>query len=176
MAFLDINDVRPNMVLASDILSQDRRILLRAGVRLQERHLTALKAMGYRRLEITTARHVYSEQHPDMSAEEKASAVRPDIPPAKIEAVVKTLTVSKPSSKPLQPDPVLQQQTDAILKDLFAHSKTRAPAASIAEVLRRATMRVIKESAQDEGERRERAKKAGLSKDMLSLISEHINT
>lgn len=174
MAFLDINDVRPNMVLASDILSQDRRILLRAGVRLSERHLTALRAMGFRRLEITTARNVYREKHPDMQASRPVAGVKPDIPPAKVEAVVRTLSVNKPSSEPLQPDPVLQQQTDAILKDLFAHSKSRAPAASIAEVLRRATMRVIQESAQDEGERRERAKQAGLSKDMLSLISEHI--
>jgi hypothetical protein len=176
MAFLDINDVRPNMVLASDILSQDRRILLRAGVRLSERHLTALRAMGYRRLEITTARNVYRDKHPDMQAEHTIQSVKPDIPPAKVEAVVKTLTVSKPSSEPLQPDPVLQQQTDAVLKDLFAKSKSRAPAASIAEVLRRATMRVIQESGQDEGERRERARKAGLSKEMQALISEHINT
>lgn len=174
MAFLDINDVRPNMVLASDILSRDRRILLRAGVRLSERHLIALRAMGFRRLEITTARNVYREKHPDMPVNQPVETIKPDIPPAKVEAVVKTLTVNKPSSEPLQPDPVLQQQTDAILKDLFTHSKSRAPAASIAEVLRRATMRVIQESAQDIEERREKAKKTGLSKDMLSLISEHI--
>ena len=30
-------------------------------------------------------------------------------------------------------DPILQQQTDAILKNLFASTKTQAPAASIAE-------------------------------------------
>lgn len=175
MAFLDINDVRPNMVLAGDILSQDRRILLRAGVRLSDRHITALKAMGYRRLEITTARNVYRDKHPDQPPAAPVH-VKPDIPPAKVAAVVKTLSVSKPSSEPLQPDPVLQQQTDAILKDLFARSKSKAPAASIAEVLRRATMRVIQENGQDETERRERAKKAGLSEGMQALISERINT
>ncbi|MBD3671628.1 MAG: hypothetical protein HUJ29_12735 [Gammaproteobacteria bacterium] len=176
MAFLDINDVRPNMVLAGDILSQDRRILLRAGVRLNARHLKALKAMGYQRLEITTARHAYRDSHPEQNEPHVNKTQKPDIPPAKIEAVVKTLSVSKPSSKPLEPDPVLRQQTDAILKELFASSKSSAPAASIAEVLRRATMRIIQESEQDLEARREKAKQSGLSDDMKALIADHITS
>jgi len=174
MAFLDINDVRPKMVLASDVLSQDRRILLRAGVRLSEKHITALKAMGYLRLEITTARKLYEESHPDQIQLQPAEIVKPDIPPARIKAVVKTLEVSRPPAEPLQPDPILQQQTDAILKNLFASTKTQAPAASMAEVLRRATMRVIKESAQDVEARRQKAKENGISSGMSALISEHI--
>jgi len=174
MAFLDINDVRPKMVLASDVLSQDRRILLRAGVRLSEKHITALKAMGYLRLEITTARKLYEESHPDQIQLHPTEMVKPDIPPARIKAVVKTLEVSRPPTEPLQPDPILQQQTDAILKNLFASTKTQAPAASIAEVLRRATMRVIKESAQDVEARRQKAKENGISSGMSALISEHI--
>lgn len=174
MAFLDINDVRPKMVLASDVLSQDRRILLRAGVRLSEKHITALKAMGYLRLEITTARKLYEESHPDQIQLQPTEMVKPDIPPARIKAVVKTLEVSRPPAEPLQPDPILQQQTDAILKNLFASTKTQAPAASMAEVLRRATMRVIKESAQDVEARRQKAKENGISSGMSALISEHI--
>ena len=174
MAFLDINDVRPKMVLASDVLSQDRRILLRAGVRLSEKHITALKALGYLRLEITTARKLYEESHPDQIRLEPTEIVKPNIPPARIKAVVKTLEVSKPAAEPLQPDPILQQQTDAILKNLFASTKTQAPAASMAEVLRRATIRVIKESAQDVETRRQKAKENGISSGMSALISEHI--
>ena len=176
MAFLDINDIRPKMVLASDVLSQDRRILLRAGVRLTEKHIVALKALGYLRLEITTARNLYNETHPDQIEQQTAEVIKPNIPPAKIEAVVKTLEVSKPPAEPLEPkpDPVLQQQTDAILKNLFASTKTQAPAASMAEVLRRATIRVIKESEQDVEARRQKAKENGISSGMSALISEHI--
>ena len=174
MAFLDINDVRPKMVLASDVLSQDRHILLRAGVRLSEKHITAIKAMGYLRLEITTARKLYEESHPDQIQLQPTEMVKPDIPPARIKAVVKTLEVSRPPAEPLQPDPILQQQTDAILKNLFASTKTQAPAASMAEVLRRATMRVIKESAQVVEARRQKAKENGISSGMSALISEHI--
>ena len=176
MAFLDINDVRPKMVLASDVLSQDRRILLRAGVRLSQRHIEALKAMGYLRLEITTARKVYRENHPEQIEPKAAEAVNPHIPPAKIEAVVQTLKVNKPPAEPLQPDPVLQQQTDAILKNLLASTKSKAPATSIAEVLRRATMRVIRESEAGIESRRKKAKEKGLSAGMSALISEHIRT
>lgn len=178
MAFLDINDVRPKMVLASDVLSQDRRILLRAGVRLTGKHITALKAMGYLRLEITTARKLYQDSHPDQIQLQPAQIVKPNIPPARIEAVVKTLKVNRPPAEPLQsePDPILEQQTDAILKSLFASTKTKAPAASMAEVLRRATMRIIKESEQDVEVRRQKAKENGLSAGMSALISEHIPT
>ncbi|MDH5361595.1 MAG: hypothetical protein OEX03_13570, partial [Gammaproteobacteria bacterium] len=151
-----------------------RRILLRAGVRLSEKHITALKAMGYLRLEITTARKLYEESHPDQIQLQPTEMVKPDIPPARIKAVVKTLEVSRPPAEPLQPDPILQQQTDAILKNLFASTKTQAPAASMAEVLRRATMRVIKESAQDVEARRQKAKENGISSGMSALISEHI--
>ena len=174
MAFLDINDVRAKMVLASDVLSQDRRILLRAGVRLTQKHLIALKAMGYLRLEITTARKLYQDSHPDQIQLQPAQIVKPDIPPARVEAVVKTLKVSKPPAEPLQPDPILAQQTDAILKSLFASTRTQAPAASMAEVLRRATMRIIKESEQDVEVRRQKAKDNGISAGMSALISEHI--
>ncbi|MDH5184242.1 MAG: hypothetical protein OEX12_10165 [Gammaproteobacteria bacterium] len=174
MAFLDINDVRAKMVLASDVLSQDRRILLRAGVRLTQKHIVALKAMGYLRLEITTARNLYRDSHPDHIEPQPAEVLKPNIPPARIEAVVKTLEVSRPPTEPLQPDPVLLQQTDAILKSLFANNKTKAPAASMAEVLRRATMRIIKESKVDVEVRRQKAKENGISAGMSALISEHI--
>lgn len=176
MAFLDINDVRAKMVLASDVLSQDRRILLRAGVRLSPKHIAALKAMGFQRLEITTARNVYRENHPEQPPQPPAPVAHTPIPAAKVEAVVQTLKVSRPPAEPLQPDPVLQQQTDAILKNLLAATKSKAPATSIAEVLRRATMRVIRESEAGIESRRKKAKETGLSAGMNALISEHIRT
>ncbi len=46
MGKLNLDQLRPGMVLAADILDRNRRVLLKAGLELTERHLTVLRQWG----------------------------------------------------------------------------------------------------------------------------------
>lgn len=177
MAFYYIEDVIPNMVLAHDILSQDRRILLRAGIKLSAKHINALKALGFKQLEISTNRYQYQET-PEVHIEHDEHAKPKDITPEKVEAVVKTLEVKLPPSKPLKSDPIMETRSDAVAMELLKSIQNPriAQNMNIAEVLKRAAARVIAANEGNEDERRAKAKENGISNGMATLITEHITT
>jgi len=177
MAFYNIEDVIPNMVLAHDILSQDRRILLRAGIKLSAKHINALKAMGVQHLEISTHRYQY-EEIPAVHIEPEQHAKPRDITPEKVEAVVKTLEVKLPPSQPLKADPFMVTRSEAVTRELL--ESIRNPRIdqnmNIAEVIRRAAARIIAHSDSNDGERRAKAKESGINPALAALVKEHITT
>lgn len=177
MAFYNIEDVTPNMVLAHDILSNDRRILLRAGIKLSGKHINALKALGFKQLEISTNRFQYQET-PEVHIEHEEHAKPLDITPEKVEAVVKALEVKLPPSKPLKSDPIMETRSDAVAMELLKSIQNPRidQNMNIADVIRRAASRVIASNDNNEDERRSKAKDQGLSDGMAALVSEHINT
>jgi hypothetical protein len=176
MAFYSIEDVTPNMVLAHDILSNDRRILLRAGIKLSAKHINALKALGFKHLEISTNRYQY-EETPEVHIEHEAHAKPRDITPEKVEAVVKTLEVKLPPSKPLKSDPMLETRSEAVAMELLKtiQNPRIEQNMNIADVIKRAASRVIAANEGNEEERRAKAKESGLSEGMAALVSEHIS-
>lgn len=52
MGKVSIDDLQPGMVLASDALSGDNRVLLKAGAQIQDKHIRVLKSWGLLELDV----------------------------------------------------------------------------------------------------------------------------
>jgi len=156
MAYISSENLRTGMVVAHNLLDQNRKVLLQAGVALGKSHIQALRSLGIKGLEIRGNSHqqlpvphaigtAHNSRHKNreegIPAARKQSATTTS---STGKPVLETLRVTRAAPPLLQPalDPLVARQTKTILNELLKGTAIKKDSA-VAAVIRLCAIRIL---------------------------------